>query len=306
MGARRKKAAILSTHLDLGAGRRGVDMGPSAIRIADLGPKLEKLGWRVDERGAIAAPEPEEISMGRANARYRAQVLDVCTRLRDATEDVLASGARPIVLGGDHSIAMGSISGISNHYHAKKQAIGLIWIDAHTDMNVPETTPSGNIHGMPLAHMLGYGMPAFCRLAKRKPALSPQHCALLGIRSVDQSEAPLVNRSGVRVFTMREIDNRGFSVCLDEAIEIASTGTAGYHLSFDLDGVDPRHAPGVGTPVQGGLTFREAHLACESIAESGKLLGMDMVELNPIIDQQNQTGKLAVQLILSAFGKTIL
>ena len=201
---------------------------------------------------------------------------------------------------------MGSISGVSNHFHARGESIGLVWIDAHTDMNVPETTPSGNIHGMPLAHMLGYGMPAFRNLAARRPALSPEHVSLVGIRSVDPTEAPLVKRSGVRVYTMSELDGRGFSVCMDEAIARACDGTAGFHLSFDLDGVDPRHAPGVGTPVQGGLTFREAHYACEAIHRSGKLLSMDMVELNPILDQSNQTGRLAVELILSAFGKAIL
>lgn len=308
MAARRaKKTTLVSVHMDLGAGRRGVDMGPSAIRAADLGPGLKKLGWRLDERGAVSVREPEEVQVGRANARYKSEVLDVCTRLRDATQRALEDGSHPIILGGDHAVAMGSIAGVSNHFHAKGESVGLIWIDAHTDMNVPDTTPSGNIHGMPLAHMLGYGMSAFRKLADRPGgAISPENVSLLGIRSVDPTEAPLVKKSGVRVYTMSEMDERGFATCLDEAIARASTGTAGIHLSFDLDGVDPHYAPGVGTPVEGGLTFREAHLACETIARSKKLLSMDMVELNPILDQSNQTGRLAVELILSAFGKTIL
>lgn len=281
-------------------------MGPSAIRAAKLGAGLRKLGWRIQERGSVTVGEPEAMNMGRTTARYRTEVLDVCTRLRDATQQALADGSRPIVLGGDHSIAMGSIAGASNHFHARGESLGLIWVDAHTDMNTPETTPSGNIHGMPLAHMLGHGMPAFLRLAKRKPAVAAKNVALMGIRSVDPTEAPLVRASGVRVYTMSEIDARGFATCMAEAIARATDGTAGFHMSFDLDGVDPRYAPGVGTPVPGGLTFREAHLACEVVAQSRKLVSMDMVELNPILDTSNETGRLAVELILSAFGKKII
>jgi arginase len=304
--SRRRTTSILSVHIDLGAGRRGVDMGPSAIRIAGLGKRLEALNWRVVERGSLYVREPESVKPGRTNARYLAEVLDVCTRLRDSTEHALAAGALPLVLGGDHSLAMGSLAGVSNHFHARGQTVGLLWMDAHTDMNTPETSPSGNIHGMPLAHMLGAGLPAFRRLAKRSPAIRADRTALLGIRSVDPAEVALVKSTGVRVYTMSEIDERGFSTCMAEALALVTDGTAGVHLSFDLDGVDPAHAPGVGTPVPGGLSYREAHWACEAVARSGRLVSMDMVELNPVLDVANVTGRLAVELILSAFGKTIL
>ncbi len=303
---RRRVTSILSVHIDLGAGRRGVDMGPSAIRIAGLRTRLAEIGWSVLERGSLYVREPESVSPGREDARYMKEVLDVCTRLREATEQALEKGALPLVLGGDHSLAMGSIAGVSNHFHARGKSIGVLWIDAHTDMNTPTTTPSGNIHGMPLAHMLGHGLPAFRRLAARSPAIPPERTALLGVRSVDAEEADLVRRSGARVYTMSEIDERGFAPCLAEALDRVTSGTAGVHLSFDLDGVDPEYAPGVGTPVPGGLSYREAHWACEAVARSGRLVSMDMVELNPVVDEANRTGRLAVELILSAFGKTIL
>lgn len=304
--ARRRVTSILSVHIDLGAGRRGVDMGPSAIRIAGLTQRLADLGWTVLERGSLYVREPESVKPGRTDARYLREVLDVCTRLRDATEQALARGALPLVLGGDHSLAMGSIAGVSNHFHAKGKSIGVLWMDAHTDMNTPETTPSGNIHGMPLAHMLGHGLPQFRKLAARSPAIRPERTALLGIRSVDPNEADLVREAGVRVYTMSEIDERGFATCLAEALDRVTDGTAGVHMSFDLDGVDPKVAPGVGTPVPGGLSYREAHWACEAVARAGCLVSMDMVELNPVLDERNETGRLAVELILSAFGKTIL
>lgn len=292
--------------MDLGAGRRGVDMGPSAIRLAGLERRIHELGWRTREMGAITVAPQEVAKQGRRNARYLKEVLQVCTKLRDETEQALAAGGLPIILGGDHSIAMGSVSGVARHYRKQGKPIGLLWVDAHTDMNLPETSPSGNIHGMPLSHLIGDGLPALRRLAGRKPAVSPEHVALLGIRSVDKTERDVVNQSGVRAYTMTEIDERRCAVCVREAIERVTEGTAGFHLSFDLDGVDPRHAPGVGTPASGGLTYREAHLICEQAAKSGKLLSMDMVELNPTLDDRNQTGRLAVELILSALGKTIL
>ena len=305
--SRKKSAGIISVHMDLGAGRRGVDMGPSAIRLAGLNEGLQTLGYRVREWGSVHAEDPESLREGRINARYSAAVLDVCKRLRDRTMESLAAGFLPVVLGGDHSIAMGSVSGVAKHYrNAGEGEIGLLWIDAHTDMNVPDTSPSGNIHGMPLAHLLGRGIPALRKLVGNRPALNGDNVALLGIRSVDKHEKRRVKDSGIRAYTMTEIDARGFSECLAEAIQRITQGTAGFHLSFDLDGVDPREAPGVGTPVQGGLTFREAHLACEAVARTGRLLGMDVVELNPSLDERNRTGVLARDLILSALGKTIL
>ena len=304
--ARKKTAAVVSVHIDLGAGRRGVDMGPSAIRVARLSKRIAKLGRRVREMGSVYVSEPESVRVGRANARYLNEVLDVCTRLRDVVGEALESDCLPIVLGGDHSIAMGSVAAVARHHRAQDEKIGLLWVDAHTDMNLPKTSPSGNIHGMPLAHLLGKGIPALRKLAGSKPAVSAENVALLGIRSVDKNERKLVKEAGVRAYTMTEIDERGMATCVREALEIVNDGTAGFHLSSDLDGVDPRAAPGVGTAVPGGLTYREAHLICEACARTGKLLGMDLVELNPTLDTRNLTAELAVELILSALGKTIL
>jgi arginase len=303
---RQKTAALISVHMDLGAGRRGVDMGPSAIRVAGLAHRIAQLGWRVREMGAVVVNEPEAARVGRQDARFLGEVLSVCTRLRDLTEQVLARGALPVVLGGDHSIAMGSVSAQARHHRRAGRPIGLVWVDAHTDMNLPQTSPSGNVHGMPLSHLLGHGVPALVRLAGARPAVEARHVALLGIRSVDRRERQLVKEAGVRVFTMTEIDERGLAACARDAIALATEGTAGFHLSFDLDGVDPHVAPGVGTAVPGGLTYREAHLLCEACARSGSLLGLDMVELNPTLDEHNMTGRLAVDLVLSALGKTIL
>lgn len=299
-------AAIISVHMDLGAGRRGVDMGPSAIRVARLVERIEKLGWTVRESGSVVVAEAESTHVGRTDARYLDEVLGVCTRLRDLTMHVREEGCFPIVLGGDHSIAMGSVAGQAAHHVAEGESIGLLWIDAHTDMNLPDTSPSGNIHGMPLSHLIGQGLPALHGLAGDRPAVKPANVALMGIRSVDKTEREVVKASGVTVYTMNDIDRRGLAECVDEALEIVTKNTAGFHLSFDLDGVDPRVAPGVGTAVFGGLTYREAHLICEASARQGGLVGMDMVELNPTLDDRNTTAELAVELILSALGKTIL
>src|SRR5688572_12660030 len=304
--AGKKTAAILSVHMDLGAGRRGVDMGPSAIRLAGLAQGIEKLGWKVRERGSVFVREPEAIPQGRATARYLPEVLDVCTRLKAQAAEALEAGELPISLGGDHSIAMGSVSAVALHHRKNEQPIGLLWVDAHTDINTPETSPSGNLHGMPLAHLLGLGLPSLRGLSGNRPAVEAQHVAILGVRSVDAGEREMVKKTGVRAYSMSEIDERGFAVCLKEALARVTAGTAGFHLSFDLDAVDPRYAPGTGTPVPGGLTYREAHFACEASAQSGQLLALDMVELNPTLDEHNRTGKLAVELILSALGKTIL
>jgi arginase len=302
----KKIAAILSVHMDLGAGRRGVDMGPSAIRLAGLAVGIERLGWKVKERGSVFVREPEAIPQGRANARYLPEVLDVCTRLKAQAAEALEAGEIPISLGGDHSIAMGSVSAVALHHRKNEQPIGLLWVDAHTDINTPDTSPSGNLHGMPLAHLLGLGLPSLRALAGPRPAVDAQHVAILGVRSVDAGEREMVKKTGVRAYSMSEIDERGFPACLKEALARVTAGTAGFHLSFDLDAVDPRYAPGTGTPVPGGLTYREAHFACEASAQSGQLLALDMVELNPTLDEHNRTGKLAVELILSALGKTIL
>lgn len=304
--ARVRTVAIFSVHMDLGAGRRGVDMGPSAIRVARLAERLAAMGCHVREMGSVYVQEPESVRVGRPDARYLREVVDVCTRLRDRVAQALAKGWFPVVLGGDHSIAMGSVAAVARHHRERRVKVGLLWVDAHTDMNLPETTPSGNVHGMPLAHLIGRGVPALSRLSGGTRAVAPTNVALLGIRSVDRSEREVVRNAGVRAFTMTEIDERGLSPCVQDALAVVTDGTAGFHLSFDLDGVDPRYAPGVGTAVPGGLTYREAHLVCEAAARTGSLLGLDMVELNPTLDERNVTAELAVELILSAMGKTIL
>jgi len=218
----------------------------------------------------------------------------------------LEAGATPLALGGDHSIAIGSLAAQALFHRRRGLPVGLVWIDAHADMNTPETSPTGNIHGMPLAVSLGEGVRELVGLAGDRPALDPRHVSIVGARDVDPGERERIRRLGVRVYTMSEVDERGIAACMDEAVARALDGTAGVHLSFDLDGVDPQFAPGVGTPVAGGLTYREAHLACEKVAQTGRLLGMDLVELNPVLDTNNRTAKLAVELILSAFGKSIL
>jgi arginase len=297
---------IAAVHMDLGAGRRGVDMGPSAIRIAGLASRLTRLGWDVVEAGSVSVREPEVCPIGEAHVRYLHEVLACCTQLRDATLETLEQGAIPLSLGGDHSIAVGSLAAQAIFHRRRGRPVGLVWIDAHADMNTPETSPSGNIHGMPLAVSLGEGVAELVGLAGDRPAIEPRHVSVVGARDVDPGERERIRRLGVRVYTMSEVDERGIATCMDEALGRALDGTAGVHLSFDLDGVDPQFAPGVGTPVAGGLTYREAHLACEKVAKSGRLLGMDLVELNPVLDTNNRTAKLAVELILSAFGKTIL
>ena len=301
-----KTVSVVAVHMDLGAGRRGVDMGPSAIRVAGLATRLTRLGYDVQELGAVFVNEPEVCPVGESHVKYLQEVRSCCVELREKVLDVLGGGGIPLVLGGDHSIAIGSIAAQAIFQRGRGLPVGLLWIDAHADMNTPETSPSGNIHGMPLAVCLGHGAKELVEIAGDAPALSAQHVAILGARDLDKEERRLVKESGVRVYTMSEIDERGIAVCMDEALVRATDGTAGVHLSFDLDGVDPEYAPGVGTAVAGGLTYREAHLACEKVAQTGKLLGMDLVELNPILDEGNRTARLGVELILSAFGKTIL
>jgi arginase len=302
----RKTAAIVAVHMDLGAGRRGVDMGPSAIRVAGLATRLTRLGFDVRELGAVFVPEPEACPVGEHHSKYLEEVRRCCVELRDKVTIALEAGETPLVLGGDHSIAIGSIAAQALHARKRGLPLGLVWVDAHADMNTPESSPSGNIHGMPLAVALGYGEPALVAVSGDRPSLEARHVSIVGARDLDREEREIVRKSGVRVFTMSEIDERVMAACMEEALARATEGTAGVHLSFDLDAVDPEHAPGVGTPVAGGLTYREAHLACEKAAQSGRLLGMDIVELNPILDESNRTAKLAVELILSAFGKTIL
>lgn len=300
------KISIGNVQLDLGAGRRGVDMGPSAIHLAGLKSGMLGLGHQVMENYAIGAASQEMVDPGDPHARFLPEIARVCSELADRVELALEHGWFPVVLGGDHSVAIGTISGIARFYRKRGQRIGVLWADAHTDSNTPETSPSGNIHGMPLAVLLGHGPKELVAIAGDEPALRIGDVCVIGARDIDMTERSVVHKMGLRVYTMSELDERGTAVCVREAIERVSAHTAGVHLSFDLDGVDPQHAPGVGTPVPGGLNLRESHLICEKVAQTGKVLGVEMVELNPVIDSENRTGKLAVWLILSALGKTIL
>jgi len=298
--------ALISVSIDLGAGRRGVDMGPSALRIAGLTEQLKEIGYDVRESGAVYASGPESTVLGESRTRFLSEITDVCERSHAIVRTVLDDGCFPLILGGDHSLSIGTVSAVAAHYRARDERVGLIWVDAHTDMNTPETTPSGNIHGMSLAVLTGRGPERLVQLGGDLPAVRPENVCVIGARDIDEREKETVRAQGVRVFTMSEIDERGIATCVDEAIDRASAGTAGFHLSFDLDGIDPMVAPGVGTPVAGGMTYREAHLVCEKAARSDRVLSLEVVELNPVLDSENRTGRLGVGLVLSALGKTIL
>ncbi|MFB3778657.1 MAG: arginase [Bryobacteraceae bacterium] len=303
---KQSRIAVIGVPLDLGAGRRGVDMGPSAVRVAGLGARLAALGYDVEDLGNVPVPQPESLPAGPGNARYLPQIAGACRRLAAMVERTAGRGRVPLVVGGDHSVAVGSVSGMSRFLRKRKQSLGLIWIDAHADMNTPRTSTSGNVHGMPLACLVGQGPRALTHIYGFAPKVAAANVALVGVREVDQLERPHVKRSGVRAFTMRDIDERGLRAVMEEAIEIAGAGTAGFHVSLDMDSVDPREAPGVGTPVRGGITYREAHLLMELICDSAKMLSMDVVEVNPVIDEANRTAALAVELVMSAMGKRIL
>jgi arginase len=303
---RNSKIAVIGAPLDLGTGRRGVDMGVSAVRFANLGPRLAELGYKVADLGNVAVEQPERVSAGAGNARYLAQIAHSCLRLAEMVQEALARGQMPLVIGGDHSIAIGTVSGVSRHLRRRKKRLGLLWIDAHPDMNTPQTSPSGNIHGMPLACLIGLGPRKLTHLFGYAPKVDPQNVALVGIRDVDALEKPHVKDSGVRAFTMRDIDERGLRACMQEALEIVCAATDGFHVSLDMDAVDPQHAPGVGTPVRGGLSYREAHLAMEMVDDAGKMTSLEVVEVNPVFDEANRTGILAVELVASAMGKRIL
>jgi arginase len=297
---------IIGVPVDLGAGRRGVDMGPSAIRIADLERRLESLGHKVTDFGDIDVMIPETQEVGQSTLRFKPAILAACDALRAEVERSLSKGRLPLVLGGDHSIAIGSVAGASNHFHREGGPLGLLWFDAHGDSNTPETTPSGNVHGMSLAVSLGLGDPELVTLGGRAPKVNPKQTVLIGLRDLDPGERDLLKRTGVSVYTIRELDERGMRDVVSEALEIVGAGTAGIHLSFDLDVVDPEDAPGTGTPVPGGITYREAHLAMEMLGERADIVSVDLVEVNPVLDHGNATGLLAVELAQSLFGKRIL
>jgi arginase len=290
--------------LDLGAGRRGVAMGPAALRLAEIKERIRDLGYEVRDLGDVAVGEATQ--PGNPRLKYLAEIRATCERLREVVRGAAELGRLPVVLGGDHSLAIGSIAGVAMHLEPRDEPFGLLWIDAHGDINTPETTPSGNIHGMPVAVSLGLGDPRLTRIGGLSPKVSPDHVALIAVRSLDEGERKIIQETGVRVFSMRDVDVEGISAVMEEALEIVTDGTAGFHLSFDMDAIDPTFAPGVGTRVRGGLDYREGHLALEIAADTELLIAADLVEVNPIFDTNNSTAALAVELVESLLGKSIL
>jgi arginase len=292
--------------MDLGSGRRGVDMGPSAIRIAGLDQRLRELGHKVVDDGDIVIKNMEELKVGNQRTRYLGEIARASGVIARKVERIIGLGHFPLVLGGDHSIAVGTVSGITGFARRENRRVGMLWIDAHGDINTPETSPSGNIHGMPLAALLGYGASELTGIGGWAPKVDPANVALVGIRSLDSGEKKRLKETGVQVHTMSEIDRHGVHQVMKKAIARVTDGTDFVHVSFDLDAVDPAIAPGVGTPVKGGLDYREAHLIMEVIADSGVMTSMEVVEANPILDEGNASAEFGVELIQSAFGKKIL
>ena len=301
-----RKIRVIGVPLDLGQSRRGVDMGPSAVRVAGLEARLEALGHVVEDAGNIAVALPEQKKEGDPRAKYLKEITATCTKHAELVLKTLEAGKTPVVLGGDHSVAVGTVAGLAEFYRRQQQKVGLLWIDAHADINTPASSPSGNVHGMPLAAIMGLGPPELANIFGFCPKVAPENCVLVGVRDIDEVEKANVRKAGIEVYTMRDIDERGMRTVIEEALRAAGRGTAGYHVSLDMDWVDPEDAPGVGTPVRGGATYREAHLAMEIIADHGRLTSFEIVEVNPVIDEHNQTANLAVELTLSVFGKKIL
>lgn len=296
---------IIGVPLDLGGGRRGVDMGPSAVRIAGLSERLQALGHRVTDRGDVRTPTPETQDPGDEKKRFVHEIQGVCDQLYQESLHTLSDGAVPVVLGGDHSVAAGSVAASAAFTQRSQQPLGLLWLDAHADMNTPATSPSGNVHGMPLAALLGEDPRELAMVGGFAPKVLAAHTVLVGVRDLDVRERDELRASGVHVFTMKDIDRQGIARVMEQAIALASVGTAGLHVSFDLDVCDPTIAPGVGTPVRGGLNYREAHMAMEMIADVQRLVALDLVEVNPVLDLQNVTAVLAAELAASALGQKI-
>lgn len=296
-----KHITIIGVPLDLGADRRGVDMGPAAIRYAGVADRLSQMGFQIKDIGDIQVKQPQ-VYMETDNHKYLEPVVEANTLLAEAVSKEMEDGRFPLVLGGDHSIALGTITGVTKHI----DNLGVIWFDAHGDLNTGETSPSGNIHGMPLAACLGYGHDRLRHIGGRSPKLKPEQVVIIGARDLDPGERELIKRIGIKVFTMHEIDKLGMARVMEEAIAHVSKGTGGVHLSLDLDGIDPHDAPGVGTPVIGGISYREGHLAMEMLADADVLVSAEFVEVNPILDRQNMTARVAVALMSSAFGDKLL
>ena len=301
-----KKIRIMGVPLDLGQSRRGVDMGPSAVRVAGLEARLEALGHVVEDGGNVAVAIAEQKKEGDPRAKYLKEITATCTKHADMILKTLETGKFPLVLGGDHSVAAGTVAGVAEFYRRQNQKVGLIWIDAHSDINTPETSPSGNVHGMPLAAIMGLGPAELANIYNFSPKVHAENCVLVGVRDIDARERENIRKTGIEVYTMRDIDERGMRQVIEEALRAAGRGTAGYHVSLDMDWIDPEDAPGVGTPVRGGASYREGHLAMEIIADHGRMTSFEIVEVNPVIDEHNRTADLAVELTLSALGKKIL
>jgi arginase len=297
---------IIGVSLDLGGNRRGVDMGPSAFRIAGLGERLAALGIPVVDAGDLVAPIPETKAYGDPSKKYIREIARVCERLYKTSLAVLEKGGVPLVLGGDHSLAAGSVAATADFLRRDEQPLGLIWVDAHGDMNTPGTSTSGNVHGMPLAALLGPEPAELSRIGGFSPKVSAERTVLIGIRNLDECEKERIRESGVSVFTMKDIDRNGIAATVERAIAIAGKGAGGLHVSFDLDVCDPGIAPGVGTPVKGGFNYREAHMVMEMVADSGLLRALDLVEVNPILDDRNMTAILGAELASSALGQKII
>jgi arginase len=304
-----KKARTVHIHgvpLDLGGGRRGVDMGPSAVRIAGIGERLTALGFAVADRGDLATPIPETKTEGDPKKKYIREIARVCERLYKQVYQSHEEGALPLVLGGDHSLGAGSVGASADFAAAHGGEIGLLWVDAHGDMNTPATTSSGNVHGMPLAALLGPEPAELSKIGVRSPKVRADRTVLIGVRNLDTLEKEQIRDAKVNVFTMKDIDQHGIAVVMKRALTLAGKDTVGIHVSFDMDVCDPAIAPGVGTPVKGGLDYREAHMVMEMTADSGRLMALDIVEINPILDSQNQTAILGTELVLSALGMRII
>jgi arginase len=302
-----KSVHIIGVPLDLGGGRRGVDMGPSAFRIAGLGEQLSTLGYSVVDKGDLPTPIPETQELRDEHKKYIREIAKVCQKLYQTALGSFDEGAMPVVLGGDHSLGAGSVAAAAEWGRKSKQLpIGLLWVDAHGDMNTPATSLSGNVHGMPLAALLGSEPAELSKIGTFSPKVLPAHTVLVGIRNLDARDKVAVRDSGVHVFTMKDIDRQGIASIVEQAVNLAGSGTAGIHVSFDMDVCDPLIAPGVGTPVKGGLDYREAHMVMEIVADSGLLTSLDLVEVNPTLDVRNATAQLGTELALSALGMKIL
>jgi arginase len=297
---------MIGVPLDFGASRRGVEMGPAALRIAQMAESLRTLGHTVSDVGDVPVQQRATVPPEVAGRGFLPLITRVCEELADETADTIAKGEVPLVLGGDHSLVAGSLAGAARHYASRNEPVGCIYLDTHGDLHTPETSLTGNVHGMPLAHLLGHGDERFRSIAGKTAALSPRHLALVGIRDLDVPERKAIRDWGITCFTMKDIDELGLREVMRRAIAVATAASERLWVSCDMDWVDPTHAPGVGTPVRGGATYREAQLAMEMVADTGKLIGLDIVETNPVLDERNRTAELAVQLAMSAFGHQII